>query len=189
MLDITQSPIALYISFPMDNYVAIYICNTFNVLLMICGHCVVYPHTMMTSSNGNIFRVIGHLCGEFTGLRWIPHTKASDAELPLICAFIYKPLSKAGDFRHYRAHYDVIVMTNKRWTPQYWACLNGILLRWLIKCIMSSWYEQTSQISSWLDWLIGVRGGYLLHGKGSRIDSLWPSDVIYMYRSGSTLAQ
>ena len=27
---------------------------------------------MMTSSNGNIFRVTGHLCGEFTGQRWIP---------------------------------------------------------------------------------------------------------------------
>ena len=37
--------------------------------------------TMMTSSNGNIFRVTGHLCGEFTGHRWIPRTKASDAEL------------------------------------------------------------------------------------------------------------
>ena len=36
---------------------------------------------MMTSSNGNIFRVTGHLCGEFTGPRWIPNTKASDAEL------------------------------------------------------------------------------------------------------------
>ena len=36
---------------------------------------------MMTSSNGNIFRVTGDLCGEFTGPRWIPHTKASDAEL------------------------------------------------------------------------------------------------------------
>ena len=36
---------------------------------------------IMTSSNGNIFRVTGHLCGEFTGPRWIPHTKASDAEL------------------------------------------------------------------------------------------------------------
>ena len=39
------------------------------------------PYSMMTSSNGNIFRVTGHLCGEFTGHRWIPHTKASDAEL------------------------------------------------------------------------------------------------------------
>ena len=39
----------------------------------------------MTSSNGNIFRVTGHLCGEFTGLRWIPRTKASDAELRWVC--------------------------------------------------------------------------------------------------------
>ena len=36
---------------------------------------------MITSSNENIFRVTGHLCGEFTGLRWIPSTKASDADL------------------------------------------------------------------------------------------------------------
>ena len=37
--------------------------------------------SMMTSSNGNIFCVTGPLCGEFTGHRWIPCTKASDAEL------------------------------------------------------------------------------------------------------------
>ena len=36
---------------------------------------------MMTSSNGTIFRVTGSLCGEFTGHRSIPRTKASDAEL------------------------------------------------------------------------------------------------------------
>ena len=36
---------------------------------------------MMMSSNGSIFRVTGALCGEFTGHRWIPLTKASDAEL------------------------------------------------------------------------------------------------------------
>ena len=36
---------------------------------------------IMTSSNGKIFRVTGHLCGEFTGPRWIPRTKARDAEL------------------------------------------------------------------------------------------------------------
>ena len=29
----------------------------------------------MTSSNGNIFRVTGQLCGEFTSLRWIPRTR------------------------------------------------------------------------------------------------------------------
>ena len=35
----------------------------------------------MTSSNGNIFRVTGPLCGEFTDHRWISLTKASDEEL------------------------------------------------------------------------------------------------------------
>ena len=36
---------------------------------------------MMTSSNGNTFRVTGPLCGEFTDHRWIPLTKTSDADL------------------------------------------------------------------------------------------------------------
>ena len=64
---------------------------------------------MMTSSNGNIFCVTGHLCGEFTGPLWIPHTKASDAELwcIFICFWINR---EAGDLRRYRAYYGVIVM-------------------------------------------------------------------------------
>ena len=48
--------------------------NWSNQITIITGY-------MITSSNGNIFRVTGHLCGEFTGPRWIPRTKASDAEL------------------------------------------------------------------------------------------------------------
>ena len=40
-----------------------------------------YIWRMMTSFIGIIFRVTVHLCGEFTGHRWIPRTKASDAEL------------------------------------------------------------------------------------------------------------
>ena len=36
---------------------------------------------MMTSSNGSIFRITGPLCWEFPGHRWIPPTKANDAEL------------------------------------------------------------------------------------------------------------
>ena len=35
------------------------------------------------------YRVTGHLCGEFTGDRWIPRTKASDAEL--WCFLLYVP--------------------------------------------------------------------------------------------------
>ena len=36
---------------------------------------------MVTWSNENIFLVTGHLCGEWTGHRWILPIKASDAEL------------------------------------------------------------------------------------------------------------
>ena len=56
---------------------------------------VVGDRNMMTSSNGNIFRVTGHLCGEFTGPRRIPHTKASDAELwCFLSSALNKRLSK-----------------------------------------------------------------------------------------------
>ena len=43
---------------------------------------------IMTSSNGNIFRVTGPLWGESTGHRWIPLTKASDAGL---WCFLWSP--------------------------------------------------------------------------------------------------
>ena len=48
--------------------------------------------SMMTSSNGNIFRVTEPLCGEFTVHRWSPLTKANDAEL--WCFFFYLRLKK-----------------------------------------------------------------------------------------------
>ena len=70
---------------------------------------------MMTSSSGNIFRVSGPLCGEFTGHRWIPLPKASEAELwcflwsvPWINGWVNN--CETGDLRRHRAHYDVIVM-------------------------------------------------------------------------------
>ena len=81
-------------------------------------HCMLWclPHlinvilNMMTSSNGNIFRVTGHLRGEFTGPRWIPHTKTSEAKL--WCFQTHKHINngEAGDLRRSRAHYEVIVM-------------------------------------------------------------------------------
>ena len=70
---------------------------------------------MTTSSNGNIFRVTGPLCGEFTGQWWIPRTNTSDAELwrflwsaPWINGWVNN--GEAGDLRRHRAHYYVIVM-------------------------------------------------------------------------------
>ena len=68
----------------------------------------------MTSSNGNIFRVTGHLCGEVHGPRWIPHTTTSDAEL---CCFLWSAPEKGwvnngvtGNLRRYRVHDDVTVI-------------------------------------------------------------------------------
>ena len=40
---------------------------------------ITHREIIMTSSNRNIFRVTGLCCGEFTGHRRIPRTKASDA--------------------------------------------------------------------------------------------------------------
>ena len=77
--------------------------------------------TMMTSSNGNIFRVTGPFCGEFTGHRWIPRTKTSDTELwcflwsaPWINGWVNN--REAGDLSRHRTYYDVIVM--KCWHGQ-----------------------------------------------------------------------
>ena len=46
---------------------------------------------IITSSNGNIFRVTRRLCREFTGHGWVNN-------------------GEAGDSRRHRAHYDVTVM-------------------------------------------------------------------------------
>ena len=70
--------------------------------------------SMMTSSNGNIFRVTGHLCGEFTGPVKSPHKGQWRGALifSLICVWINGWVNnrEAGDLRRYRAHYDVVVM-------------------------------------------------------------------------------
>ena len=82
---------------------------------------------IMTSSNGNIFRVTGPLCGEFTGHRRIPLTKASDAELwclfSLICAWVNN--REAGDLRRHCAHYDVTIMNI--WNDIY---ISGTIQHW-----------------------------------------------------------
>ena len=70
---------------------------------------------MITSSNGNIFRVTGPLWEEFTGHRWIPLIKASDAEL---WCFLWSPHEQTIEqtikmpmiLNRHHAHYDVTVM-------------------------------------------------------------------------------
>ena len=116
---------------------------------------------MMTSSNGNIFRVTGHLCGEFTGLRWIPRTKASDAELwsfLLICIWINGWVNnrKAGDLRSYPAHSDVTVM-HTECDSQIWAMehelYHGGNDHLFIKLEHSWQTTEWNKESSWFKWV------------------------------------
>ena len=74
---------------------------------------------IMKSSKGGAFRVTSPLCGEFTGHRWIPLTKASDAEFlmfSLVWAWTNGWVNNrdTGDLRRHRAHYDVAVMHQVR---------------------------------------------------------------------------
>ena len=91
------------------------------------GYPVFQHCPMMTSWNGNIFRVTGHLCGEFTGPRWIPHRSPVNSPhkgqwrgalmFSLICVWINDWVNnrEAGDLRCHRAHCDVIVMQSELW--------------------------------------------------------------------------
>ena len=73
--------------FPFDDVimVVLYFIILSFISLSVVDSCVVFTHIVMTSSNGNIFRAIGLLCGEFTSHWWIPLTKASGAK---ICCFL-----------------------------------------------------------------------------------------------------
>ena len=77
--------------------------------------------TMMTSLNGNIFRVTGPLCGEFTDPGEVPAqrpvTRSFDAAFHLrlnkrLSNYIYIYISNrdAGDMRRHCGHYDVNVI-------------------------------------------------------------------------------
>ena len=75
------------------------------------------PTCMMTSSNGNIFRVTGPLWGESTCHRWILKGQWRGAWMfSLICAWTngWANSPEAGGLRRHRAHYDVTVMGHGR---------------------------------------------------------------------------
>ena len=72
---------------------------------------------MMTSSNGNMFHVTGHVCGEFTGefSTQRPVTLSFNVFFDLRLNNGWINNGEAGDLRRYRAHYDFIVMLYE-WT-------------------------------------------------------------------------
>ena len=68
------------------------------------------------AGNENIFRWTGLLCGECTGARWIPRTKASDAELWSV------PEQTAEQTIEKPVIWDVIVLIM---TPLKWGMSHG----------------------------------------------------------------
>ena len=84
-----------------------------NFPIKICRPQCVKLGIMMTSSNENIFRVTGNLCGEFPSQR--PVTRSP--MFSLICVWINNWVNNraAGDSRRYRTHYGVIVKKNLKW--------------------------------------------------------------------------
>ena len=97
-----------------------YICRPTLHRLIVCSSW--WCHQMVT------FSVTGHLCGEFIGHRWIPRTKASDAELWF---FLSTPerLSKQwwGSWLDQCWYVIVLIMT-----PQY--CSWCLLVRVTLNC-------------------------------------------------------
>ena len=107
---------------------------------------------MMTSSNGNIFRVTGPLCGEFTGPRWIPPQRPVTRSFDVFFDMrLNKQLSKqswgwwfAGDLRHYCFHYDVTVMIFQEgefdWSQQQQTVIFGTYLwGFIVSQIPAGW--------------------------------------------------
>ena len=80
--------------------------------------------SMMTLSNGNIFRVTDPLWGEFTGHRWNPLIEASDAELwYFFDQRLNKRLSKESWFdmpsRSLWRYCNAFYHSNSRWLKPY----------------------------------------------------------------------
>ena len=95
----------------------------------------------MTSSNGNIFRVTGPLCGEFTGPGEFPTQRPVTRMFSLICVWINDWVNnrEAGDLRRHRGHHYVIVMTFIPYTVRHLINSSREVLRYAFKMVVSLW--------------------------------------------------
>ena len=90
------------------------------------------PGVMMTSSNGNIFRVTGPLWEEFTGVPLnSPHKGQwrGDLMFSLICVWINGWVNNhgAGDLRRYHAHYVITEMIPVQASNWFWSDLSILI--------------------------------------------------------------
>ena len=102
---------------------------------------------MMTSSYGTIFRVTGHLCGEFTGPDDFPAQRPVTRSFDV---FFYMRLNKrlsnnreTGDLRRHHGHYDVNVI--------YWCLVKpyGIGFLMLVQAMVCTESSHYLLIATW----------------------------------------
>ena len=110
--------------------------------------------SMMTSSNGNIFRVTDHLCGEFAGHS--PHKGQWRGRLmfSLICAWIngWVNNGEPGDLRRHHSPYDVTVMPYLV-DSLPWHYGNHIITLSPVKQLRWTWANRSHQlIFPWTRW-------------------------------------
>ena len=86
-------------------------------------------NNMMTSSNGNIFRVTGHLCGRSPVNSLHKGQWRGALMFSLICVWINDWVNnrEAGDLRRHRGHYDVNVMKSDEFSRIYRKRNNNLL--------------------------------------------------------------
>ena len=93
---------------------------------------------MMTSSNGNIFRVTGPLCEEFTGHGEFPTqrpvTRNFDVFFDLRLNNGWVNNREAGDLRRHSGHYDVSVMKHSLITARHISFYFLHILTWFKTC-------------------------------------------------------
>ena len=151
----------------------------------------IYISCMMTSSNGNIFRVIGHLCGQFTGQ--LPHKGQRRGALmfSLICAWMNGWVNTlgVGDLRRHRAHYDVTVMVvscvkmflvhhllhSVQWSSiKKWTITIGYFSLSAVMVISRQNFQDQGPSTSW-----GQHGAHL-GPTGPRCAPCWPHELCYL---------
>ena len=126
----------------------------------------IFRHRMM-SSNGNIFHVTGHFCGEFTGPGEFPTQRPVTQSFDVFSdPRLNKRLSKQSWgwwFETYCAHYDVIVMNRK--------------------CCILIFIEICSKGSSWKYTTINLDMSW--HCTGNKLFSKlkWPSFGMHICKS------
>ena len=143
-----------------------YICHPY-IESTVTGLQLSGSNFMMTSSNGNISRVIGPLCGEFTGHR-SPLNSSDKGQwrgalmFSVICAWINGWVNnrEAGDLIHHRAHYDVIVMWYQEKAPWYATFVESNLGIHGYDCVNHTYYKiHCCNTYCCFTLLLQVRGG------------------------------